>query len=1396
MEELNKALRALSDANKNDSDHDAVLDDILRGLAQMLTKVDLVVGFEDSLPPKLLSRWREAVRKAFESPAANAKRLKEVKKEIEASDTKPKKRAAAKKSSKKENVEKANTEEVVGPAAECEEEKVASSQEVATEQEKTSQVRPKHERKLASAPKQQQRRQAEPAVTESSSSLKRSTAAASATPHAIAQPPESFRRAAERLKELRCHLKDDELGVLDASLLAISRASSASNEDATSALRNLAQLLTIATAKAGYSAKEASDLLMVDIESNLPPVLASQWRREVNECSAERTKTSSTLPGVHATKASPQNGSDVSPENNESVQADVNEAKRRRLVRCSQKSKDTSSFCAAEAQPANDMPASGSAMLKRLLARASSCSSSALDSLVATLDENVLNKVDDEKTVDATSSSSNSKLDYAAEVQGSMNREVETEKHEHEENACETQHQGQGPDLEIDSGVKESDHEDEKQIQEQASDIEQHDGELHADHTEGQEASSEDGQATAHASCEPHGEVQVPEVQVPDHDEKHHADDLDQREKTSLSTQDGAALDVNHAESSERSTDVQTRAVEHLPAAKLELIPNLLAASDHESSQAPKNSSAGQEEASTEAEPSSVVTPVQLAQDSLTNAPNSSKPEQELGKTRQRTPSPLSRPVLQIDSSAADVNVDDAAGKCRGRPDSGDTQWRSEDRVEASTEEKREEDLKQENLAHAAKEVSEARSSVDEMVATASAEPASDEPMRQPPAEANDDSEKLGNSERDGHAEPLQDTKAPAEANDDTAKLGNSERDGQVEPLQDNKDQIMSQMPKEDLELSSEEKAERLDTAHADTVSEGRNVLDPSLENATGVQVQKSEALDEPDGSNEKSSKSLLGDSPAIAATSVEQSGSLSANSEGAVEASGDSTASRLHDTHENTKVDVNEGERLCVLEASKEVVAEEVLVCGNTTSAEANQSANLTSSNSQPSDLTSKESASVHTESTKEDEIARSAEGAHEASCVDANVQKRPEETLQTAQGDEDMNQSVPESSERTEANADAPSTEIGDSVSAQQANAAVVVVASNGAEPGADQERKDETGDTKSLGTEVSLASESQVVNAAQAASAEQIVSTEGHDRNPAGTDEEEQSPTQDAKQQQDTTDASREKRPSLGPGTKTNDAEEMCMLCCDDVPAGKAYRLSCQHGWYCGDCMIRHAQARLDVGAVQVSCPQCGDELAERELRCFLPEDILKRLQDRSLEQAVSAVADIRPCPTPNCPMRVALEEGEEPRFKCPMCRKVSCLLCGARPYHKGLTCEEFAAKKKARNDEAAEAEKSFEQWMAETGTKRCPTCSAPVSKQNLTKQSTQSAECHKMMCRSCNTKFCFKCLSVLTENVTCGCSIDAHGFVDPRTGERVEHIEESKQRPRARGKARGRAPKAGA
>lgn len=248
----------------------------------------------------------------------------------------------------------------------------------------------------------------------------------------------------------------------------------------------------------------------------------------------------------------------------------------------------------------------------------------------------------------------------------------------------------------------------------------------------------------------------------------------------------------------------------------------------------------------------------------------------------------------------------------------------------------------------------------------------------------------------------------------------------------------------------------------------------------------------------------------------------------------------------------------------------------------------------------------------------------------------------------------------------------------------------------------------------------------------------------------------------------------------------SSQTCAICIEEAPPCQAVRLVCHHGWYCTDCIRKHCEARIEAGAVEVRCPECGMQVSERHLRLLLPARDVDRLLSRSLGGA----AGLRHCPTPDCPNIVAMEEGDSTfRLDCLICKKDSCLKCLAQPYHHGQTCEEHAGQKKKfeeddtkrkrkrkaeRSEQDEDDMSSFLRWMEDTGTKPCPGCSTAISKQNLQKQRSQSEECHKMVCRNCGTRFCFKCLTVLTPTSTCGCTGNEHGFINPKTGKFMAHL----------------------
>mmetsp|Transcript_41590 Transcript_41590/g.75392 ORF Transcript_41590/g.75392 Transcript_41590/m.75392 type:complete len:330 (-) Transcript_41590:111-1100(-) len=245
-----------------------------------------------------------------------------------------------------------------------------------------------------------------------------------------------------------------------------------------------------------------------------------------------------------------------------------------------------------------------------------------------------------------------------------------------------------------------------------------------------------------------------------------------------------------------------------------------------------------------------------------------------------------------------------------------------------------------------------------------------------------------------------------------------------------------------------------------------------------------------------------------------------------------------------------------------------------------------------------------------------------------------------------------------------------------------------------------------------------------------------------------------------------------PEQGSSLRYNSSEEECAICCESIPPNAAVRLCCGHGWYCSHCMTRYVETNLESGAATAVCPHCKAGIAEVDLRKIVPDALVERLIAQSLERAVCVSADLKACLTPDCPMRVEVEPGEVPSLYCPLCKKSSCLACGVQPYHRGKTCAAFQAG--VRRKKTGKTRTSLQTWMEEVGAKQCPTCGMAVTKQDLARQATQRAECHKMLCRCCSTKFCFKCLAILSDTFTCGCTPNAHGFVDPHSGRYVSHL----------------------
>ena len=231
--------------------------------------------------------------------------------------------------------------------------------------------------------------------------------------------------------------------------------------------------------------------------------------------------------------------------------------------------------------------------------------------------------------------------------------------------------------------------------------------------------------------------------------------------------------------------------------------------------------------------------------------------------------------------------------------------------------------------------------------------------------------------------------------------------------------------------------------------------------------------------------------------------------------------------------------------------------------------------------------------------------------------------------------------------------------------------------------------------------------------------------------------------------------------------------CGICCDDSNTSVAC-LPCGHGPYCGDCVQSYASAKLASGSSQLPCPEdgCDKSVPDHLLRGFfgLAEELIDKFHQRSIAEAIGAATDLYACPTPDCSM--VIEMLPSPcapvlKFECTMCGVSSCLRCGHQPYHDS---DDSICSPCALDD-------SLASWVAQVGAKRCPQCHAVVTKHGLENQTGETDECHKMICRNCSTRFCFKCLTLLMGgNKPCNCTDPEHGFAHPETGDFVAHDED--------------------
>lgn len=217
---------------------------------------------------------------------------------------------------------------------------------------------------------------------------------------------------------------------------------------------------------------------------------------------------------------------------------------------------------------------------------------------------------------------------------------------------------------------------------------------------------------------------------------------------------------------------------------------------------------------------------------------------------------------------------------------------------------------------------------------------------------------------------------------------------------------------------------------------------------------------------------------------------------------------------------------------------------------------------------------------------------------------------------------------------------------------------------------------------------------------------------------------------------------------PPLTTASDDTLCPICCDIV--SQPIEIGCHH-IYCSSCLRHYILSTLDNHDFPLKCmgndATCSKPLSLPLIQKFLPPQRFEQL----VEAAFSSYIDKHPetfkyCNTPGC-SQIYRTTTSPHELQCPSCFSEVCTACHDES-HTGMTCVEKRLSKDLR-----EQERLFQEWVMESGVKKCPSCQAWVEKME---------GCNHMSCK-CGTHFCWFCLGVFDQFGVYDHMTRAHGGI---------------------------------
>uniref|UniRef100_A0A8D0CEI9 RBR-type E3 ubiquitin transferase n=1 Tax=Scleropages formosus TaxID=113540 RepID=A0A8D0CEI9_SCLFO len=220
-----------------------------------------------------------------------------------------------------------------------------------------------------------------------------------------------------------------------------------------------------------------------------------------------------------------------------------------------------------------------------------------------------------------------------------------------------------------------------------------------------------------------------------------------------------------------------------------------------------------------------------------------------------------------------------------------------------------------------------------------------------------------------------------------------------------------------------------------------------------------------------------------------------------------------------------------------------------------------------------------------------------------------------------------------------------------------------------------------------------------------------------------------------------------PASSPGSSPGGPELLeCPLCLVRQPAEQLPPLlGCSHR-SCLCCLRQYLRIEISESRVQLSCPECAERLAPRQVALILDDAALvDKYEEFLLRRCLASDPDCRWCPAPDCGFAV-IASG------CASCPRLVCRRegCGAefcyhckQVWHPNQTCDSARQQRALSLHAHSSHSPSYTQEQGPADDiKPCPRCGAYIIKMN-------DGSCNHMTCAVCGCEFCWLCMKEISD-----------------------------------------------